>query len=224
MKKRLGMVICALSLCVAAIAGCGAKNDAPETEAKAQSIETAQVSVESESVIEETTEDVKETKSETVESEAQETEIVVPEGAVLVEEEEDSGSIDEASMQAALADGEYIVDCDTDSSMFHLNESCEGKAVLKVTGGMMTVHITLVSKNIVNVYSGLAADAENDPTGVIDPTEDTVTYSDGFTEVVYGFDVPVPCLDSEFDVAILGKKGTWYDHQIVVSNPVLKTE
>ena len=49
---------------------------------------------------------------------------------------------------------------------------------------------------------------------------DTVTYSDGFTEEVNGFDVPVPALEQEFDLALLGKKGKWYDHKVIVSNPV----
>ena len=39
------------------------------------------------------------------------------------------------------------------------------------------------------------------------------------TEVVYGFDVPVPVLDEEFDLALVGTKGTWYDHKVTVSNP-----
>ena len=46
-----------------------------------------------------------------------------------------------------------------------------------------------------------------------------VTYSDGTTEEVYGFDVPVEALDKEFDLAILGTKGTWYDHNVSVSDP-----
>ena len=43
---------------------------------------------------------------------------------------------------------------------------------------------------------------------------------DGMTEEVNGFDVPVPYLDAEFDLALLGKKGTWYDHKVSVSDPV----
>ena len=54
---------------------------------------------------------------------------------------------------------------------------------------------------------------------MIEPTEDTVTYNDGDTDVVYGFDVPVPALDVEFDCAILGSKSNWYDHKVIVSNP-----
>ena len=51
-------------------------------------------------------------------------------------------------------------------------------------------------------------------------SEDTVTYSDGTTEEVNGFDVPVPALDEEFDLALIGTKGKWYDHKVSVSNPV----
>ena len=47
-----------------------------------------------------------------------------------------------------------------------------------------------------------------------------MTYSDGLSEEVYGFDIPVPALDTEFDVALIGKKGVWYDHKVSVSNPV----
>ena len=44
-------------------------------------------------------------------------------------------------------------------------------------------------------------------------------YSDGSTEEVYGFDVPVEALNQEFDLALLGTKGTWYDHKVSVSDP-----
>ena len=42
---------------------------------------------------------------------------------------------------------------------------------------------------------------------------------DGSTEEVYGFDVPVEALNQEFDLALLGTKGTWYDHKVSVSDP-----
>ena len=48
---------------------------------------------------------------------------------------------------------------------------------------------------------------------------DEVTYSDGMTETVNGFDVPVPVLDTEFDLALIGTKGKWYDHKVIVSSP-----
>ncbi len=103
--------------------------------------------------------------------------------------------------------------------MFHVNEACEGKGTLTVKDGQMTIHVSLVSKNIVNLFAGTAEEAQKDGAEVIEPTEDTVTYSDGISEDVYGFDIPVPALDEEFDVAIIGTKGVWYDHRVSVSDP-----
>ena len=121
--------------------------------------------------------------------------------------------------QAAIPDGTYMADFDTDSSMFHVSEACDGKGILTVKNGEMTIHISLMSKKIVNLYPGLAEDAEKDGAELLMPTEDTVTFSDGLTEVVYGFDVPVTVLEEEFDLALVGTKGTWYDHKVKVSNP-----
>lgn len=118
-----------------------------------------------------------------------------------------------------LADGVYTADFDTDSGMFHVNEALNGKGTLTVENGQMTIHVSLVSQNIVNLFPGKAEDAAQAGAQVLEPTLDTVTYSDGTTEEVYGFDVPVPALDQEFDLAILGAKGTWYDHVVSVSNP-----
>jgi uncharacterized glyoxalase superfamily protein PhnB len=120
---------------------------------------------------------------------------------------------------AELADGVYTAEFETDSSMFHVNEACEGKGTLTVENGEMTIHISLVSKRIVNLYCGLAEDAAKEGAKLLEPTEDEVTYSDGTTEEVYGFDVPVPALDEEFDLALIGTKGKWYDHKVKVSDP-----
>ena len=54
---------------------------------------------------------------------------------------------------------------------------------------------------------------------LLQPTVDTVQYSDGYVEDVYGFDVPVPALDQDFDLAIIGTKGVWYDHVVSVTAP-----
>ena len=147
----------------------------------------------------------------------------VQDGSEVSDEESADGSAalsgeDEAAA-VALEDGVYNADFNTDSSMFHVNEACEGKGTLTVKDGQMTIHISLVSKNIVNLFAGTAEDAQKDGAELIEPTTDTVTYSDGISEEVYGFDVPVPVLDEEFDVAIIGNKGTWYDHKVSVSNP-----
>ena len=133
------------------------------------------------------------------------------------------GEADEAEAPAdaaALADGLYSAEFITDGSMFHVNEACEGRGTLMVQGGEMTIHVTMPSKNIVNLFPGLASDAQKDGAALIEPTEDEVTYADGMTETVYGFDVPVPVLGEEFDLALVGKKGKWYDHRVIVVNPV----
>jgi hypothetical protein len=105
--------------------------------------------------------------------------------------------------------------------MFHVNEVYDGKGTLYIQNGEMTIHISLTSKNIVNLYLGLAEDAQKSGAQLIEPTIDTVIYSDGTTEEVYGFDVPVPYLNEEFDLALIGTKGKWYDHKVKVSNPVI---
>ena len=51
----------------------------------------------------------------------------------------------------------------------------------------------------------------------LEPTTDEVTYSDGTKEEVFGFDIPVEELDQEFDLALLGAKGKWYDHKVKVT-------
>lgn len=137
------------------------------------------------------------------------------------EEESESDETDKQNQDTAeLADGIYTAEFTTDSSMFRVNETCEGKGTLTVENGEMTIHITLGSKKILNLYPGLAEDAAKEGAELLLPTEDTVTYSDGMTEEVYGFDVPVPMLETEFDLALIGTKGKWYDHKVSVSNPV----
>lgn len=120
---------------------------------------------------------------------------------------------------AELEDGIYTAEFDTDSGMFRVNEANDGKGILTVKDGEMTIHVSLGSKNIVNLFAGMAEDAQRDGAELLEPTTDTVTYSDGISEEVYGFDIPVPALDDEFDVALIGKKGKWYDHKVSVSDP-----
>ena len=123
-----------------------------------------------------------------------------------------------ASSVRTLEDGTYTAEFDTDSSMFHVNEASDGKGTLTVEDGQMTLHISLQSKKIVNLYVGMAADAPDHEADWLQPTTDTVTYSDGTSEEVYGFDVPVEALDTDFQLAILGTKGKWYDHTVSVRN------
>ncbi len=134
---------------------------------------------------------------------------------------QETSDIEASAEEAELPDGTYTARFQTDSSMFRVNEACGGMGTLTVEDGEMSIHISLGSKKIVNLYPGLAADAEKDGAVLLMPTEDTVTYSDGTTEEVYGFDVPVPALNAEFDLALIGTKGKWYDHKVSVSDPAL---
>ena len=57
-----------------------------------------------------------------------------------------SEAASEPAAEAALPDGVYTADFDTDSSMFHANEACNGKGTLTVENGQMTFHVSLAHK------------------------------------------------------------------------------
>ena len=127
--------------------------------------------------------------------------------------------------KAPIEDGTYTAEFKTDSSMF---DAYDDKGTLTVKDGKMTIHISLVSKNIVNLFPGTIKDAKKKGAKLLQPTTDTITDEngnavigiDGKPKEVYGFDVPVPALDEEFDLALIGTKGKWYNHKVSVSNPV----
>ena len=127
---------------------------------------------------------------------------------------------EEQEAPRVLPDGVYTVDFDTDSSMFRANEACNGKGTLTVEDGIQTLHVSLQSKKIVNLYPGTAEQAQQAGAQWLEPTVDNVTYSDGYTEDVFGFDIPVASVGAEFDLALIGTKGVWYDHKVSVLNPI----
>ena len=213
MRRKQIAVIGMLFMTCLASTGCGQKKEKQEssTVAKTSTFETqAETTSQAEETTEKQTE--KETEKET-KTQAHTEKDTETETQTKVETESSS-----------LEDGVYIADFNTDSSMFHVNEACDGKGTLTVKDGEMTIHVSLTSKKILNLYYGLAADAVKEGAELLDPTTDSVTYSDGMTEEVYGFDIPVPALDEEFDVALIGTKGTWYDHKVSVSNPEPKED
>ena len=131
---------------------------------------------------------------------------------------------EEQPAEAALPDGVYTAEFVTDSSMFHASEAVDGKGTLTVADGKMTFHVSLQSQKIVNLYVGMAADAADHEDDWLQPTVDTVTYSDGTSDEVYGYDIPVEAVDTDFQLALLGTKGTWYDHVVSVENAVPATD
>ena len=134
------------------------------------------------------------------------------------EEAKEAEAAETTDEKAALEDGTYSAKFTTDSTMFHVNEEYGDRGVLTVKDGEMTLHITLPSKNITNLFLGSAEDAQKDGADLLEPTTDSVTYSDGTTEEVYGFDIPVPAIDESFALALIGTKEKWYDHQVTVSD------
>jgi hypothetical protein len=217
MKRKTIAVFCISLLGGLLLTGCAAsgtsRQAAETTAASTQEVPTEEAAAETELLTEEAA----------VESELL-TEAALVETELLTEaapvESELLTEAAPAESGAVLEDGVYLADFDTDSSMFHVNETCDGKGTLTVENGQMTIHVSLASTHIVNLYPGLAEDAAKEGAILLEPTEDTVTYSDGLSETVYGFDIPVPALDEEFDLALIGTKGKWYDHKVSVSNPV----
>ena len=87
-----------------------------------------------------------------------ETETAVTETAA--ETETETGS--ETETEGVLEDGTYTAEFDTDSSMFHVNEANDGKGVLTVKDGEMTIHISLSGKGFLNLFMGTSEDAKKD--------------------------------------------------------------
>ena len=112
--------------------------------------------------------------------------------------------------------------------MFHVNDAYDDKGTLTVKDGKMTIHISLVSKNIVNLFPGTIKDAKKKGAKLLQPTTDTITDENGnvVTDIegkpkeVYGFDVPVPALDKEFDLALIGTKGKLNKYQLIIKSLV----
>ena len=69
-----------------------------------------------------------------------------------------------------LPDGVYTVDFQTDSSMFRANEACDRKGILTVADGVQTMHVSLQSKKIVNLYPGTAEEAQEPGAVLLEPT------------------------------------------------------
>lgn len=107
-----------------------------------------------------------------------------------------------------LADGEYAIEVETDSSMFHA-ESC----TLVVKDGAYTAILSLPGEGFSRLYYGTAEEA-----AAADDADvyDYYLNDDG----LYTFDVPVEKLDEDLTVAAYGqRRDTWYDHTICFHAP-----
>ena len=68
---------------------------------------------------------------------------------------------------APIADGMYQAEFNTDGSMFHVNETKDGKGILIVSDGKMTIHVVMPSKNTVNLFCGTAEDAQKEGAAIV---------------------------------------------------------
>lgn len=215
-KKKVMAMIGSVLLAGAVFAGCGGKTSASGISGTGASSEAASSSVESAVSVRAASEEEK-----TVSQSAAEPEMV---SAAFASTSESGNAVSAASSSqeagTTLEDGIYMAKFDTDSSMFRVNDMDYGRGVLTVKNGKMSIHIRLVSQNIVNLFYGNKEDAQKEGAELIDPTVETVDYGDGTTEDVNCFDVPVPALDQEFTVSLIGTHGNWYEHQVTVSDPV----
>lgn len=129
-----------------------------------------------------------------------------------------SGSSAAADKKIDLKDGTYTAKFTTDSTMFHVNEVYKERGTLTVKDGKATLHVTLASTSIVKLFVGSAEDAQKDGAKLLEGKEEAVKYPDGTSDKANAFDIPVPVIDAEFDCALVGTKGKWYDHKVKVSD------
>ena len=167
----------------------------------------------------ETTAAIAEEQTTSVDSEKQTTEVDKTEETTGAQE-----AAEAAVAKLDLEDGDYLASFETDSNMFHINEEYNGQGKLTVKDGVGVIHIVMPSQQIQQLFLGTAEDAQKEGAELIDHTLESVTYSDGLTEEVCAFDVPVPVIGEEFDLALIGKKEKWYDHKVKVENPVPRGE
>ena len=109
-------------------------------------------------------------------------------------------------MKHYIPESELIIN--DDGSIFHLHLRPE----------QLSDRVILRGNKINHLFCGTAAEAKNSRSRWLDPTVDTVTYDDGTEEKVSGFNIPVEKIGVEFPVALIGKKGIWYDHMVSVSD------
>ena len=122
--------------------------------------------------------------------------------------EQANGTADKTTDTPVVADGEYSIEVETDSSMFRA-ESC----TLTVKDGSYSAELVLPGEGFSRLYFGTAEDAAAADAADI---YDYHLNDDG----LYTFDIPVEKLDEELSVAAYGqRRDTWYDHTIIFHAP-----
>ncbi len=107
----------------------------------------------------------------------------------------------------SIADGEYQIEVETDSSMFR-SDSC----LLTVKDGSYEATLVLPGEGFSKLYFGTAEEAA---------AADADVYEFRLNdEGKYTFDLPVSALDEDLPIAAFGqRRDTWYDHTICFHAP-----
>ncbi|MBR1443622.1 MAG: hypothetical protein IJ583_08820 [Firmicutes bacterium] len=101
----------------------------------------------------------------------------------------------------SLNDGEYNINVDSSSSMFHITE-----CLLRVKDGNMSAVMTMSGTGYECLYMGSAEDACN--------SDDVIKFTE--KDGVHSFTIPVEALDKEIECAAFSiKKQLWYDRKLV---------
>lgn len=132
------------------------------------------------------------------------------------ESEEPAGEEGEALVPISgerIADGTYTIEVTSSSSMFRVVD-----AQLTAAGGEMTAVLTLSGTGYEKLYMGTGEEALAD-------TDDKGIYFVEDAQGMYTYEVPVPALDQETEVAAWSiRKQTWYDRILVFSSSQLPEE
>ncbi|MBR2682572.1 MAG: hypothetical protein IKE22_04805 [Atopobiaceae bacterium] len=109
---------------------------------------------------------------------------------------------------SGIADGEYQIEVETDSSMFR-SDSC----LLTVKDGSYEAALTLPGEGFSKLYFGTAEEAA--------AAADADVYEFHLNdEGKYTFDLPISALDEDLPIAAYGqRRDTWYDHTICFHAP-----
>lgn len=127
------------------------------------------------------------------------------------EESSNGGSLDVGGLVAVygsdIEDGTYMVETETDSSMFRFEA-----AELSVSGGEITAIVTMGGTGFNRLYAGTAAEAAE--SYLADSPDIALPLDENASQ--YSFEIPVEALNKSIKVSgMSARKEKWYEHDVV---------
>lgn len=112
-----------------------------------------------------------------------------------------------------LIDGQYMIEADSSSSMFRV-EDC----ILTVADGQMTAQMTMSGKGYLKVYMGTGAEA-------VKASEEEYISFEETEDGRHMYEIPVEALDSGISCTAFSKnRQKWYDRTLVFKSATLPPE